>query len=303
MSPDFGYSQMPTSLMASLFSSFHGGSGASAINSILSLSPSSSPSVMLSPNSVGAMPALSELRGFTTDSTGTLYVVNAYKNFSQILSFSKPQAAGGPFTYDKVFVGGSGSELAHPFCAVFGSDGYLYVSNQDKNSQGSIAVTCYQGPTMTSPGTLKGIFASGFTALRGIATNGTLWYIADAGDSKTPGSVSILDASGKSQGTLSVDQPVHLVYDGSQYLYIGSEQDNAVYEYDTTSGGTKVTKFVRHHKDVPIDHTSGLAIANGVLYVASRKGMSINQYPIAQPSSGSVFISGLADNPEFIASL
>jgi hypothetical protein len=289
--------------MPTLFASFHGGSVANAINSILSISPSSPPSVMLSPNTAGVMPALSELRGFTTDAAGTLYVVNAYKNFSQILTFSKPAVPGGPFTYASVFIGGKDSELAHPFCAAFGSDGHLYVSNQDPNSKGSIAVTYYEGPTMKHPGRLKGIFADGFTALRGIATNGTLWYVADAGDSKTAGSVSIFDASGKKQTSLSVHQPVHLLYDGSKYLYIGSEKDNAVYQFDTTGSGTSVTPFIESSPTVGIDHTSGLAIVDDVFYVASRIGMSINQYSLTQPSSGSVFISGLADNPEFIATL
>jgi hypothetical protein len=249
------------------------------------------------------MPALSELRGFTTDAAGTLYVVNAYKHFSQILTFSKPAVPGGPFTFASVFVGGKDSQLAHPFCAAFGSDGHLYVSNQDPNSKGSIAITYYEGPTMKHPGRLKGIFADGFTALRGIATDGSLWYVADAGDSKTPGSVSILDASGKHQGSLAVNQPVHLLYDGSKYLYIGSEKDNAVYRFDTTGNATSVTPFIASSKTAPIDHTSGLAIANGVFYLASREGLAINQYSLTDPSSGTVFISGLADNPEFIASL
>jgi hypothetical protein len=247
------------------------------------------------------MPALSELRGFATDAAGTLYVVNAYKQFSQILTFSTPTVPGGPFSYAGVFIGGHDSELAHPFCAAFGSDGHLYVSNQDPNSRGSIAVTCYEGPTMKHPGLLKGIFADGFTTLRGIATNGTLWFVADAGDAKTPGSVSIFDASGKKQRSLGVNQPVHLLYDGSRYLYVGSEKDNAVYQFDTTGHAASVTPFITSSTTVPIDHTSGLAIANGVFYAASRKGLSINQYPLAHPSSGSVFISGLADNPEFIA--
>ena len=287
--------------MSALLSSFHGGSAANAINSILSISPPSSPSVMLLPTSAGVMPALSELRGFTTDAAGTLYVVNAYKHFSQILTFSKPAVPGGPFTFASVFVGGKDSQLAHPFCAAFGSDGHLYVSNQDPDSKGSVAITYYEGPTMKHPGRLKGVFADGFTALRGIATNGTLWYVADAGDAKTGGSVSILDAGGKKQASLAVNQPVHLLFDGSKYLYIGSEKDNAVYRFDTTGSATTVTPFIASSKTVPIDHTSGLAIADGVFFVGSREGLAINQYSLAEPSSGSVFISGLQDNPEFIA--
>lgn len=289
--------------MSQLLASFHGGSAASAINSILSIAPSSAPSVVLAPNGAGVMPALSELRGFTTDGHGTLYVVNAYKNFSQILTFAPPKVSGGPWTFLSVFAGGKDSELAHPFCAAFGSDGHLYVSNQDPNSKGTIAVTYYEGPTMKHPGQLKGVFADGFVGLRGIATNGTAWYVADAGDAKTAGSVSIFDAKGKKQTSLSVNQPVHLLYDGSKYLYIGSEKDNAVYQYDTTGSATTVSPFIKSGSTPPIDHTGGLAIVDGSFYVASRVGMAINQYPLAQPASGSVFVSGLADNPEFISQI
>jgi hypothetical protein len=113
--------------------------------------------------------------------------------------------------------------------------------------------------------------------------------------------VSILDASGKQQGSLAVNQPVHLLFDGSKYLYIGSEKDDAVYRFDTTGNATSVTPFIASSKTAPIDHTSGLAIADGVFFVGSREGFAINQYSLAEPSSGSVFISGLQDNPEFIA--
>jgi hypothetical protein len=258
---------------------------------------------MLAPNAAGVLPALSELRGFTTDAKGTLYVVNAYKDFSQILTFAPPAVPGGPWTFDGLFADGKGSELAHPFCAVFGSDEHLYVSNQDPNSKGSIAITYYEGPTMKNPGQLKGVFADGFVTLRGIATNGTNWYVADEGDSKVAGCVFVLDASGKKQASLAVNQPVHVLYDGLRYLYIGSEQDNAVYQYDTTSGGTTVSTFIQSSTTAPIVHTGGLAIVNGVFYVASRVGMAINQYPLSAPGSGSVDVSGLADSPECLSSI
>ena len=35
-----------------------------------------------------------------------------------------------------------------------------------------------------------------------------------------------------------MNQPVHLLFDGSKYLYIGSEKDNAVYRFDTTGSVT-----------------------------------------------------------------
>jgi hypothetical protein len=111
----------------------------------------------------------------------------------------------------------------------------------------------------------------------------------------------ICDSKGNPQSDpLPVHEPVHLLYDGSRYLYIGSEKDNAVYQYDTHEGGTSLDTFICTSTAVRIDHTAGLAIFNGYFYVASRKGMAINQYELATPSTGSVYVSKLADSPEFI---
>jgi hypothetical protein len=289
--------------VSTLCASFHGGSSASAINTVLGIDPQRAPTFMLAPRADGVLPALSELRGLTTDKSGTLYVVNAYKDFSQILTFAPPAAAGQPWTFSAIFAGGKSSQLFHPFCAVFGADGHLYVSNQDPNDQGSVAITYYEGPTMKHPGTVKGVFVDGFLTLRGIATNGTSWYVADEGNSTTPGSVSIFDANGKKQSSFEVKQPVHLLYDGSRYLYIGSEKDNAVYQYDTTGTASSASKFIESSHTVPIDHTGGLAISNGSFYVASRVGKAINEYPLTDPGAGRVYVSELADHPEFIAAL
>ena len=246
------------------------------------------------------MPALSELRGFFTDPGGTLYVVNAYKNFSNIICFA---ASNGGYTFSHVFAAGAADGLAHPFCAVLAPDGDVYVSNQDALSgKTSTAVTRYEGPSKKHPGKYKGVFLDGFTTLRGIATDGKYWYVADEGNSKVAASVGIFDESGKQQNSLSVNQPVHLLYDGAQYLYIGSEQDNAVYRYDCIKGGTP-SQFVTSSTSVPIDHTSGLALGGGNLYVGSRKGMAVNQYPLSNPAGGSVAVSQLVDNPEFVAFL
>lgn len=156
---------------------------------------------------------------------------------------------------------------------------------------------------MKCPGKLKGVFAKGFTTLRGIATDSDYWYVADEGDSSKNnlGTVWIYDTKGNKQpNSLTIKQPVHLLYDGSQYLYVGSEQDNAVYQYDTKATGSEPASFITSTTSAPIDHTAGLAISGGTFYVASRKGRSINQYPIASPTQGTVYVSGLADNPEFV---
>ena len=198
-----------------------------------------------------------------------------------------------------LFAAGASDRLAHPFCAVLVPNGDLYVSNQDMLSgQKSSAITYFEGPTKNHPGKYKGVFADGFITLRGIATDGTYWYVADEGSNS--GTVWILDSSGNRQpNSLSIDQPVHLVYDGTRYLYIGSEGQNAVYRYDTQSGD-KPVEFITSSSTAKIDHTAGLAISGEYIYVASRKSGSVNQYLLTDPSQASVYVNDLADEPEFL---
>ena len=285
--------------MTTLLISFHGGSSAASINNILSM-PSAGPMVpLLAPSASGSLPALCELRGFFA-AGNFLYVVNAYKDFSNILTFSPPASAGNPYTFGGLFAAGSSDGLAHPFCAVLVPNGDLYVSNQDVLSgQKSSAITYYEGPTKNHPGKYKGVFADGFITLRGIATDGTYWYVADEGNSRYSGTVWILDSAGNQKNSLSIDQPVHLLYDGTKYLYIGSEAQNAVYRYDTHSGDAPV-EFITSSTGPKIDHTAGLAISGEYIYVASRKSGSVNQYLLTGPAEASVYVSNLADEPEFL---
>ena len=109
---------------------------------------------------------------------------------------------------------------------------------------------------------------------------------------------------------LSIVDPVHVLYDGSQYLYIGSESGNCVWVWDPAQPTVAPAQIVASTSSVPIDATGGIALApdgNGgqYLYVCSRKGQSINQYqldtsshpPVA--SQATVVESGLGDDPEF----
>ncbi len=283
--------------MSDLAISFHGGSTATSINNILSTVAGGLTPVLV-PNSQGVLPALSELRAFLPYANGTLFAVNAYKDFSNILTFT-PQ--GGLYTFASIFAAGNSDGLAHPFDIALGGDGHIYVSNQDVlPSATSSAITYYEGPTMDHPGKYKGIFIDGFFTLRGIATDGKDWFVADEGDSKTPGSVAIYDSSGKLKSSTPINKPVHLLYDGSQYLYISSEQDNAVYRWDLKN---PPVQFVSSTAQAPIDHTSGLALTATNLFVGSRKSFSVNTYPLSSPSAGSVYVQGLADNPEFVGFL
>jgi hypothetical protein len=292
--------------MSTLLISFHGGTKfdggkkEGSINNLIAAAGSSLSGPMLLPNPQMVLPALCELRDFTVDANNNLYVLNSYKPFSQILTFSPSSGAASGWTFSGIFAEGTESQLSHPFSCVLGVDGHLYVSNQDTN-----AITRYEGLGMKHPGKLKGVFADGFAALRGIATDGNFWYVADEGDGGENGSgeVCIYDNAGKKQSkSLDVKTPVHLLYDGVRYLYIGSESENTVYSYDTQSSSNKVVAYIQCTTDVPINHTAGLALSGNNFYVASRCGFAINQYQTNfSPPKGSVLIANLSDNPEFVA--
>lgn len=74
----------------------------------------------------GRNPALRELRGlaFAGD---TLYVVNGYKDYSQVLLYRSDGQGG--YRFEQVFADGQVNSLLHPF----DSDGTCYISNQDTN--------------------------------------------------------------------------------------------------------------------------------------------------------------------------
>ncbi len=250
---------------------------------------------------------LNEVRGFTTDAAGNLYVVNAHKSLSQILLYAPPSSSSGKYTFQRVF---AHKGLSHPFDAVFGPDGDLYVASQDSN-----AVTVYVGPDSADPdgqgpGTFKGTFISGVGRLRGIACDGKTWYAADA----DANAVRMYNLDGDQMSTsIAIQEPIHLLYDGSRYLYIGSGDGGSVLVYDTQNPGeASDNQFAPSTYisggDPAIDQTAGLAFGNdGCFYVASRKGKQILKYPIndttpptADAGQVSVFLDDLKDNPEFL---
>jgi hypothetical protein len=146
--------------------------------------------------------------------------------------------------------------------------------------------------------------------VRGLAFDGTYLYVAESG----AGVVRALDASQRQAAAIAVDQPVHLLFDGARWLYIGSESADAVYVYDTTAPpGTGAVELI-HGKGAGIEATAGLALRVGAsretatLYVASRKGKRVLSYPLSgldatpvwSPPTSTVYLDQLADNPEFI---
>ena len=98
----------------------------------------------LNKNSLPQTVALRELRGFTIGPDKNLYVVNAFKDYSQILRFRGELNKHDQHDFDGVFVqhdAASNPGLIHPFNVVFDPPGHLCVTSQET----SIALR-YHGP-------------------------------------------------------------------------------------------------------------------------------------------------------------
>jgi hypothetical protein len=297
--------------VSNIMLTFHGGSSSTSINNVgvftiaNGTTQPADPFYALQPAQdadFGALPALRELRGLVPHhSDGTLLVANAYKEFSQILQFTTmPESAGVEF-------GGlyAANQVNHPFDVVFGFNDYLYVSNQDAARGKSPVVTYYTGAN-----TDGAIFTTSvtFQSLRGLAFDGKYLYVADAGADKKPGSFYVFASNGDLVKSFALEQPVHLLYDETHYIYIGDEAKNCVYLYDTISQDAPTPLI---DGKTGLDHTAGLALlpvssASATLLVASRKGSSVMAYPITlgtPPKWDGTYkpaLSGLTDLPEFI---
>lgn len=272
-----------------LIISFHGGkSGINTLESFPALT-----------NILPGAPSMDELRGFVLgpgSDSDHLYVVNANKSSSTIFRFTS--AGNGTYTAGKVFT--NDSSLSHPFAAIFGPNGNLYVSNQDSNR-----ITMYQGPTGSSPGAPLGSFGPDFKKLRGIAWDGQYFYAADEEKG-----VIVIGPGGEKYLKVAVEDPVHVFYDGARYVYIGDGTGNSVWVWDTTQAISPNPAQIVGSQSPAIDATGGMALpGDGNLYVASRKGNAILQYPInlsynpPQVTKGTTLSPKLKDNPEFVGAL
>lgn len=288
--------------------SFHGGSLATSINNVGvftvadgSLTPAT-PFYALQPaqtTDFGALPALRELRGLALHpSDGTLLVANAYMEFSQVLQFT-PTSEPGVFEFSAIY---AANQVNHPFDLVFAFNDYLYVSNQDAVKGDTPAIIYYTGPN--APGETFAT-AEVFKDLRGLAFDGKYLYVADAGT----GTFYAFTADGGAPAqTFKLGEPVHLLYDGTRYVYIGDEAKNCVYLYDTTTQDAPTSLI---QGDTGLDRTAGLALvpvdsSSATLLAASRKGNSVLAYPITLGTpptwdgTSKPLLSGLTDLPEFI---
>ena len=126
----------------------HGGTTSDA-NHVIGLDEfGSATTVVDMPATVTAGNQLTLPRGLCHLPDGTLLVVSAFKNDTQILRYGLPDPDGRR-AFVSVFVkGGTGNpSLQHPYEIAVGPDGNVYAANQDTQT-----ITRYQGLHGASPG-------------------------------------------------------------------------------------------------------------------------------------------------------
>jgi len=272
------------------------------------------------------------LRGMAFGADGTLYVANAHRTHSMILTFGPPNEKGHramlglePFAHHDR----DGLALVHPYGVVFDREHRLLVSVQD-----TAVVTRFEPDRRIAPiarylrsffehipflpGTLvAGSLAAdglpeaipsdqgGLTTPRGIAYDEVAHrvYVAD----EFTRSVRCYDAeSGAFMGDVVQlkhhhGRPIGVLLHG-RTLYVGTKGGNHVFGYDLDD--KSLEKVIDgQHGDVTVGHPSGITIGpDGALYVASIEDRCIVR---RDPLSGALapFGAEFSDAPEHIISV
>ena len=302
---------------------FHGGDAKHALNNIHAYTRDGAEiGTALAKQSLPKGVDLRELRGFSFGPDGNLYVVNAYRDYSQVLRFHGRPNADGQHEFIDVFVEHRAANpgLLHPFHATFAPDGNLYVPSQDTNLvsrfYGPAAADAPPGSPMPTPPALHalpshalhpGTFVpaahhrdDGLKEVRHVLfdPDGHL-YVADRGAD----SVKHYDGeSGKLLRTIAarvIDKPIHLLLTpDATHLLIGSAGTDAVVAYDRTAH--RVAPFIAPGAG-GLREPAGMAYGDdGKLYVASRGSNQILRYDADGQPHPKPFLDDLSDHPEFL---
>ena len=305
---------------------FHGGTGRGELNNIHVYSAEGRAlRKALDHDRLPSGLELRELRGHAFGPDGSLYVANAFHDYSQVLRFYGKANKHGQHAFQDVFVQSDAAHnpgLIHPFNLVFSEHGDLYVS-----SQGTNLVLRYHGPTSRdgAPGTpipppaalaemkdrtfSPGTFcasardvADGLQTVREALFVGRLLYVSD----RDADCIRQYDRdTGAYRGAITarglIDKPIQLAARGDT-LYIGNRGSESVVQCDLRSG--QVAPFIKP-KAGKLKNPAGLAIGDdGFFYVASRGTLQILRYRLTDGHPDDrPFIDDLEDEPEFIESV
>lgn len=305
----------------------HGGTTSDA-NHIIGLAADGSATVIVDrPETVAAGDALTLPRGMCLLGDGSLLVVSAFKNDTQILRYGLPDA-NGRRAFVGVFVHGGAlnPSLQHPYEIAVGPDGNVYAANQDTQTitryaglhsprpgtpvpapAGSVAAGAHCDPGVIVPSAKQSI--EGLETPRGITFGPDgLLYVVDRDARITAWNVDtgamvrvVLErGSGKSgQGAPAIEKAIqaHFIR-GTGTMLVGDRGAKTVWKTDAT--GSTLERFLP--EGVTIEEPS-IITSDGIwVYVGDRATKSIRRFNIGsgQPEAGAPWVAGLPDAPEFL---
>jgi hypothetical protein len=304
--------------------SFHGGTDRNSRNNIHIYSEAGEElGKALNRKSLPDHIELRELRGFDFGPDRHLYVVNAYREASQILRFTGKRNPDGQHDFLDVFVAHHherNPQLVHPFNFAFCTAGNLHVSNQDTS-----CVSRYHGPHTIHPGLpmplpeaireigqhAPGVFVpsmkhweDGVQVVRDvlIGPDANL-YVAD----RDTNMVSIYNPeTGQRIGVIRsehLSKPVHLAQDPTScFLLIGNAGNDSVARFEFA---TKICSILIPSGACNLNGPAGMGFGwDGAFYVASRLSKEVLCFRFEHGEAiGRTFITDLEDNPEFLLSV
>ena len=269
--------------------SFHGGSP--GVNNIQvyhdSGEPHSSPDLL---PSGGSNPQLSELRAFLIVGE-LLYVVNGYKDYSQVLIYVSD--GNGGYTFKEIFASRDSMEaIFHPYDLTFDSEGNCFVSSQDSNVVSGL--TGANTPMAVAPYLLDNYVPSAnFMAGTRVGSS-----IGKLPKNPTPFPPNVPLAQGLAvKYTDSSDSKIANSVRGvlyyNDYLFVSDEPANSVKIYDIQSG-----ELYGQIKGSNLISPVQLLLNEGILYIGSSGNDSVVTYDLnnGTPNSTVVpttFIDGL----------
>ncbi len=270
--------------------SFHGGTDRNSRNNIYVYSETGEElGKALNRRSLPDRVELRELRGLGFGPDHNLYVVNAYREASQILRFTGKLNPEGRHDFLDVFVAHHhelNPQLVHPFNFAFCAGGNLHVSNQDTS-----CVSRYHGPHAKYPGLpmplpdaireigrpAPGVFVpsvkqwkDGVGVVRDVLIGpDSNLYVAD----RETDMVIIYDPdTGHRTGLIQsehLSRPVHLALDPTScFLLIGNAGNDSVARFEFA---TKICSILVPSGACGLNGPAGMGFRwDGAFYVASR---------------------------------